>query len=127
MTSQSSIVVTLSITNTGTRAGAEIAQVYARDESSRLPRPMKELVGFEKVFLEPGQTTSVVFNLDKHAVGYYDDDISKWIAERGTFLVMIGASSNDIRYVVLQESGMNTYIRRHRATIHVEEDFTWVF
>lgn len=88
---------------------------------------MKELVAFEKVFLEPGQTTSVVCNLDKYSVGYYDDDISKWIAENGTFKVMIGASSADIRYVVLQKSGMNTYIRRHQVTIHVDEDFTWVF
>lgn len=95
------IIITLSITNTGKRAGAETVQFYVRDESSRFPRPIKELVAFEKVFLEPGQATSVIVNLDKYAVGYYDDSISEWIAEKGAFEVMIGASSADIRYVIL--------------------------
>ncbi|KAJ4856762.1 fibronectin type III-like domain-containing protein [Trichoderma breve] len=102
----------LSITNTGAVAGAETVQFYVRDESSRFPRPIKELVAFEKVFLEPDQTASVIVNLDKYSVGYYDDSISEWIAEKGAFEVMIGASSADIR---------------HRACIRVDEDFTWLF
>lgn len=121
------ITITLSITNTGAVAGAETVQFYVRDESSRFPRPIKELVAFEKVFLEPGQTASVIVNLDKYSVGYYDDSISEWIAEKGAFEVMIGASSADIRYVIFYELRIETYILRHRACIQVDEDFTWLF
>ncbi|KAM6479568.1 glycoside hydrolase superfamily [Trichoderma sp. SZMC 28011] len=112
ITPDGQITITLSITNTGARAGAETVQFYVRDESSRFPRPIKELVAFEKVFLEPDQTASVIVNLDKYSVGYYDDSISEWIAEKGAFEVMIGASSADIR---------------HLACIRVDEDFTWLF
>ena len=87
----------LAVSNTGDVAGAEIVQVYVRDEKSRLPRPEKELVAFEKVFLDAGETRHVKINLDKHAVGYYDTSISAWIGEEGRFKVLIGASSADIR------------------------------
>lgn len=68
-----------------------------RDEKSRLPRPEKELVAFEKVVLPAGETRHVTMRLDKFAVGYYDTAIGAWIAEEGTFRVLIGASSADIR------------------------------
>ena len=87
----------LAVSNTGDVAGAEIVQVYVRDEKSRLPRPEKELVAFEKVFLDAGETRHVKINLDKHAVGYYDTSISAWVGEEGRFKVLIGASSADIR------------------------------
>lgn len=121
------ITITLSITNTGAMAGAETVQFYVRDDSCRFPRPIKELVAFEKVFLEPGQAASVIVNLDKYSVGYYDDSISEWIAEKGTFEVMIGASSADIRYVIIYELRVEADILRHRACIRVDEDFTWLF
>jgi beta-glucosidase len=72
-------------------------QVYVHDVKSRLPRPEKELVAFEKVFLEADETRHITVELDKYAVGYYDDAISSWIAEEGAFKVLIGASSADIR------------------------------
>lgn len=91
------VQVTLAITNTGSRAGAETVQVYIHDEESKLPRPDKELVAFEKVFLDAGETEHITFTLDKHAVGFYDESIPGWLAEEGTFEVLIGASSSDIR------------------------------
>ncbi|KAI9170857.1 Beta-glucosidase B [Paramyrothecium foliicola] len=112
LTANGTIKITLAISNTGTRAGSEIVQVYVHDEKSRLPRPEKELVAFEKVFLEPDETRHISIQLDKYAVGYYDDSISSWIAEEGAFKVLIGASSADIR---------------RSTTFHVRESFTWVF
>lgn len=91
------LVVTIPITNTGDVEGAEIVQAYIHDEQSRLPRPEKELQGFDKVFLQPGETKNATLTLDKYSVGYYDTELSAWIAEQGTFNVLIGASSADIK------------------------------
>ncbi|EEU48246.1 glycoside hydrolase family 3 [Fusarium vanettenii 77-13-4] len=102
------INITLAISNIGSRAGAETVQLYVHDEKSRLPRPDKELVAFEKVFLEADETRHITISLDKYAVGYYDETVPGWIAEEGAFKVLIGASSADIRF-------------------SVKESFTWVF
>ncbi|KFA69726.1 hypothetical protein S40285_08117 [Stachybotrys chlorohalonatus IBT 40285] len=106
------INITMAVSNTGSRAGAEIVQVYVHDVKSRLPRPEKELVAFEKVYLEADETRHITISLDKYAVGYYDETIPGWIAEEGAFKILIGASSADIR---------------RSATFHVNESFTWVF
>lgn len=99
LTSNGVINITLAVSNVGPRAGAETVQVYVHDEKSRLPRPEKELVAFEKVFLDEDETKHITIGLDKYAVGYYDTAIPGWIAEEGTFEVLIGSSSADIRYV----------------------------
>jgi beta-glucosidase len=112
LTAGGSVKVTLAVSNTGTRAGAEVVQVYVHDVKSRLPRPEKELVAFEKVLLEPDETRHITIELDKYAVGYYDDAAAAWIAEEGAFQVLIGASSADIR---------------RTTTFHVKDSFTWVF
>jgi beta-glucosidase len=112
LTANGSIKVTLAVSNTGPRAGAEIVQLYVHDEKSRLPRPEKELVAFEKVFLEADETKHITVELDKYAVGYYDDSLSSWIAEEGAFKLLIGASSADIR---------------RSTSFHVKESFTWLF
>lgn len=112
LTADGSIKITLAISNVGSRAGAEIVQVYIRDEKSRLPRPEKELAAFEKVFLEADETRHITIDLDKYAVGYYDEAIPGWIAEEGAFQVLIGASSADIR---------------RTTKFQVKESFTWVF
>ena len=91
------LTITVPITNTGKVEGAEIVQAYVRDEQSRLPRPQKELQAFDKVFLQPGETKNAVLVLDKYSVGYYDTELSAWIAEQGTFQVLVGASSADIK------------------------------
>jgi beta-glucosidase len=97
LTPDGSVKITLAISNIGDRDGAEIVQVYVHDDKSRLPRPEKELVAFEKVYLEAGETRHLNIVLDKFAVGYYDESIPGWIAEEGSFKVLIGASSTDIR------------------------------
>lgn len=91
------IELILAVSNISNVASFETAQVYIRDEKSRLPRPEKELVAFEKVWLDAGETKHVKIAIDKYAVGYYDTDVSAWIAEKGKFEVLIGASSTDIR------------------------------
>jgi beta-glucosidase len=78
-------------------AAHEIVQLYIRDVKSRLPRPSKELQGFAKIFLEPGETKTVQLPVDRHSVGYYDTSLQSWIAEEGSFTVLVGASSADIR------------------------------
>ncbi len=89
--------VSIEITNSGTREGKEIAQLYIRDMESKLHRPLKELKAFAKVHLQPGETRTVAFDLDRSALAYYDDLERNWIAEAGEFEVQIGASSQDIR------------------------------
>ncbi len=91
------LTVSCDITNTGDREGMEIVQLYVRDKESSVPRPVKELKGFEKVSLKPGETRRVVFNLDKRAFAYYETAISDWFVEYGEFEILIGASSRDIR------------------------------
>lgn len=94
---EGSIELIVAVSNVGEVEGSETVQVYVRDEKSRLPRPEKELVAFEKVTLEPGETRHVRMTLDKHAVGYYDTAVNRWIAEEGRFLACVGASSADIK------------------------------
>lgn len=97
LTENGSIELVFAVSNLGPREGSETVQVYVRDEKSRLPRPEKELVAFEKVDLEAGETRHLRLTLDKHAVGYWDSSLGKWIAEEGAFRVLIGASSGDIK------------------------------
>jgi beta-glucosidase len=87
----------IDITNTGERRGKEVVQLYVRDVASHLRRPDKELKGFAKVALEPGQRTPVTFTVDREALAYYDDATGQWVAEAGEFEVLVGASSQDIR------------------------------
>ncbi|GLB49403.1 glycoside hydrolase family 3 C-terminal domain-containing protein [Neptunitalea lumnitzerae] len=90
------ITITTTVTNTGDRAGAEVVQMYITDVKSSLVRPEKELKGFEKIFLEPGETKTVKFVITKDALSYFDDAKHAWIAEPGKFKVLIGSSSLEI-------------------------------
>ena len=83
--------------NTGSVAGAEIVQLYVRDVESTIFRPEKELKGFDKVFLQPGEEKRVEFTLGKRAFAYYNTEISGWHVESGAFEILVGASSADIR------------------------------
>jgi len=94
------IELVVAVSNVGPVKGWETVQVYVRDEKSRLPRPEKELVAFEKVELEAGETKHIRIALDKHAVGYFDTALGKWIAEEGTFRALVAASAADVKYVV---------------------------
>jgi len=95
-----SLVVTIPVKNTGKVAGKETVQLYVNDEKSSLPRPIKELKGFEKISLQPGEVKMVSFTLTKEDLSYYDDKKNSWIAEPGNFKIMIGASATDIRGTV---------------------------
>jgi len=91
------VTVSTTVQNTGKREGSEIIQLYITDQKSSLPRPVKELKGFEKISLKPGEVKTVSFTLDKSALSYFDDKKHEWVAEPGTFKALIGSSSRDIR------------------------------
>ena len=94
------IRVSADVTNTGSRPGAEVVQLYIGDEQSSLPRPVKELKGFQKVSLNPGQTQTVTFEITPDMLRYYDDAKGAWVAEPGAFTACVGAASDDIRGTV---------------------------
>lgn len=97
MASNDMLTITIPVTNTGNREGAEIVQLYISDLKSSLPRPIKELKGFKKIMLAPGETKDVVFRVDKNALHYYDDIKQTWIVESGKFEAIVGASATDIK------------------------------
>lgn len=103
MNAQDSVTVSISVRNTGSRAGAEVVQLYISDKKSALPRPTKELKGFKKIMLEPGEEQTVSFTIDSQALSYYDDGKQAWVAEPGIFEALVGASSGDIRSKVAFE------------------------
>lgn len=90
------VTVTVKVKNTGEMAGKEVVQLYVRDVESSVIRPDKELKGFEKVELRPGEEKTVMFELDKRAFAYYNVDIKDWYVETGEFEILIGKSSRDI-------------------------------
>lgn len=101
LTDQEILTVSAQITNTGSRPGMEVVQLYVHDQESEWGRPDKELKGFAKVALQPGQTKAVTFALEKRDFSYYDPKVRQWVAETGYFTLLLGSSSVDIR---LQES-----------------------
>ena len=91
------ITFTVDVTNTGQRAGAETVQLYISDKKASVERPVKELKGFRKVFLRPGETQSVSITVGRDALSFYDEASSSWKAEPGLFEALIGSSAADIR------------------------------
>ena len=91
------VTVTVDVTNTGKVAGKEIVQVYVHDQRSKLARPEKELKGFAKVELQPGETKSISIYLDFRAFAYYHPAYNQWITEDGDFDLLIATSAVDIR------------------------------
>ena len=92
-----SLTVSVPVTNTGDMAGAEVVQLYVSALNSSVDRPVKELKGFEKVWLEPGQTKTVKFALDEESVSYYDEGLGRWVAEKGEYEALVASSSDDVR------------------------------
>ncbi len=103
------LTVTVDVTNTGRVAGKEIVQVYVHDQESGLVRPEKELKGFAKVELQPGETKPVSIKLDFRSFAYYHPEYKQWITEDGDFDLLIGASASDLRcrVTVTLESTIN--------------------
>ena len=91
------LTVEFEIENTGKFDAAEVAQVYVADVESSLPRPLKELKGFQKVFIKTGEKKIISIALDQNAFAFYEPDKQNWIAEKGDFKILVGSSSRDIR------------------------------
>jgi beta-glucosidase len=89
--------VSLNVTNTGEYDGTEIVQLYVSLPGSRIPRPVKELKGFQKVFLRVGETKKIRIPLDDKAFRYWNTETNHWEIESGTYEILIGASAADIR------------------------------
>lgn len=97
VSADSSVTVQLKVKNTGEMVGDEVVQVYVHDIKSSLPRPPKELKGFARVHLEPGEEKTVEISLRVPNLAFYDAAARKWVVEPGEFQVLVGASSRDIR------------------------------
>jgi beta-glucosidase len=90
------VMVTFDVTNTGKQKGADVAQIYVGDKHSSVPRPVKELKGFAKVELNPGETRSVSVTLDRRSFSYYDVKNARWTADPGAFDIYVGRSAAQI-------------------------------
>jgi beta-glucosidase len=91
------LTVEFELTNTGDRAGAEVAEIYVQPVNPSVSRPLKELKGFKKVFLQPGEKQKVSVTLNQSAFSYYDTGGKGWVAEKGEYKILVGSSSRDIR------------------------------
>jgi beta-glucosidase len=89
--------VSVTVQNTGKRAGSEVIQLYVHDVEARVKRPAKELRGFERISLAPKQKWTVTFALPASELAFYDEKAKKFVVEPGAFDILIGASSEDIR------------------------------
>ena len=97
LTADGKLTLTVSVTNTGTRAGKEIVQLYIGDEKASVERPRKELKDFEKVELQPGETKDVSFEITPEALQFWSDETHSWTAEPGRFKAYVCASETDVR------------------------------
>lgn len=90
------VTVSVKVKNIGSVEGKEIVQLYVKDVESTVQRPEKELKGFEKIFLKPGEEKTVTFTLDKRAFAYYNVQLKDWHVETGEFEILVGKSSGEI-------------------------------
>ncbi|WP_337102145.1 glycoside hydrolase family 3 C-terminal domain-containing protein [Paenibacillus sp. YIM B09110] len=120
ITDEETVRVSVKVRNTGARTGKEIVQLYVRDIVSEVIRPEKELKGFAKVELQPGEEKEVTFELDKRSFAFYDVELKDWRVETGEFAVLIGRSSADIVLsdtLVVQSTTVITRIYTRNSTI----------
>ncbi len=97
MSSDDSLRITVPIKNTGERAGKEVVQLYIGDDKASVSRPRKELKGFEKVYLQPGETKTVEFTITHRDLCFWSEQDHEWRVEKGRFTAYIGSSSADVR------------------------------
>ena len=97
------VTVCVDVTNTGTREGKETIQLYISDLKSSLPRPVKELKGFRKISLKPGETATVSFTIDRESLSFFNPVLHEWVAEPGKFEAVVASSSDDVRGKVVFE------------------------
>ena len=96
LTAADSLTVTVNVRNTGHRAGAETVQLYIHDDKCSVDRPVKELKGFAKVALQPGESKDVKIVIGRDALSFYDEKQGAWTAEPGTFTALVGNASDNI-------------------------------
>jgi beta-glucosidase len=96
MTAGSTIKASVTVTNTGSREGAEVVQFYIRDMVGSIARPVQELKGFERINLKPGESRTVTFTIDQELLKFYNKDLD-YVCEPGDFEAMIGPNSRDVQ------------------------------
>lgn len=97
MNDESCVTVSVDVTNTGKMAGKEVVQLYVSDKNATSGRPVKELKGFKKVALQPGETATVSMEVSARDLSYYEEAMGDWYAPAGTYEISVGHASNDIR------------------------------
>ena len=100
MKSTGTVTVSVDVKNTGSRKGAEVVQMYIRDDYSSVTRPVKELKGFKKIWLDPGQSQTVSFTITPELLSFYNKD-TRWVVEPGDFTIMVGTSSDKTQSIKL--------------------------
>ncbi|NIK79734.1 beta-glucosidase [Paenibacillus castaneae] len=113
------VEVFVTITNTGTRAGKEVVQLYVRDVESTVIRPAKELKQFAKVELQQGESKKVIFSLDKRAFAYFNTDLNDWHVETGEFTIIVGRSSEaiELQETIYVHSSTKLNVKYHRNSL----------
>jgi beta-glucosidase len=96
MSGDATATVSLIVKNTGVRSGAEVVQMYLADPSAKVDRPLRELKGFERVELAPGESRTIAFQLDRRALSFYSTEAHSWVAQPSRFEVFVGSSSRDL-------------------------------
>ena len=96
MNADGSITATVSVKNTGNRAGAEVVQLYINDAKASVERPYKELKGFQKVYLQPGESKDVNITINRQSLSFFDEAAHDWKAEPGNFTVLVGNASDNV-------------------------------
>lgn len=96
MTKDGKLAATVTVTNTGDRAGAEVVQLYINDVKASVDRPYKELKGFDKVYLQPGESKDVTIEINTRSLSFFDEAAHNWKAEEGEFIVLVGNASDNL-------------------------------
>ncbi len=120
LSDQQTLTVSVDVTNTGKVAGKEIVELYVADKESIVIRPLKELKGFDKVLLQPGETKTVTMTLDWRAFAYYEPKMKDWNVETGEFEILIAKSSEEI---VLTETVVVNGTKKMPVTYTVNTTF----
>ncbi len=111
ITADDKLTISVDVKNTGSVTGAEVVQLYISDSKSSQPRPVKELKGFKKVSLAPGETQQVDFTIDRSALSFYDEQTGEWTAEPGEFVAIVNNSSaptkNKIRFILSSKTAQD--------------------
>ena len=97
MTQDGNLTFTVNVKNTGCKAGAEIVQLYIHDVKASVDRPYKELKGFQKVYLQPGESKDVNITINKDALSFYDEATASWKAEAGQFEALVGNAADNLK------------------------------